>query len=337
VSGLTRRRFVQGAGVAGLGVLAGCGRLPGQAPPPKVARIGVLVPYPADSRASQDVLEPLRAGLQEMGYLEGQNVVLEYRFAEGQNDRLPGLAAELVRLPLDLIVAEKHEATVAAKQATTTLPIVVSMHADPVGLGVVASLARPGGNVTGLSNTAANLAAKKIELLQQVSPGISRVVMFSDFSRTGGAQRQIREAEVSAKALGLELLSLDVRSPADFTAAFDTAVRAGADALQAFSDPLTVSQMDRVVDFAARNRIVAIYNERAWVDAGGLMFYGPNYAAIYRRTAYYVDRILKGAKPAELPIEQPTTFDFVINLRAAQALGLTIPQHVILQATEVSQ
>jgi putative tryptophan/tyrosine transport system substrate-binding protein len=193
---LTRRRFVQGTGLASLVLLAGCVRLPGQAQPPKLSRIGVLVPYAAESRASQDLLEPFRAGLRDLGYVEGQHLLLEYRFADGQNDRLPALAAELVRLPVDLIVAEKHEATVAARQATSALPIVMSMHADPVGLGVVASLGSPGGNVTGLSNTAANLAAKKIELLRQVAPGTTRVVIFSDHGRTGGPQRHlIREAE----------------------------------------------------------------------------------------------------------------------------------------------
>jgi putative ABC transport system substrate-binding protein len=333
----SRRQFVQGVGVAGLALLTGCGRLPGQAPPPRVARIGLLVPYAADSRASQALIEPFRAGLHELGYVEGQNLIVEYRFSGGQDERLPALAADLVRLPVDLIVAQQNEAILAAKEATATIPIVMSNHPDPVGLGIVASLGRPGGNVTGLSNTAAMLATKKLELLQEVSPSISRVVVFWDQSRASGGQRQVEEAAVAAKPLGLELLSLDVRTPADFTLAFETAVRERADAMWVFGDPLATSQMGRIVEFAARNGLAAMYNNKAWVDAGGLMAYGPNIPSIYRRAAYYVDRILKRAKPADLPIEQPTTFDFVINLKTAQALGLTIPQQVLLQATEVLQ
>jgi putative ABC transport system substrate-binding protein len=301
-SRLSRRGFVVGA--AGVGLLAGCGRLPWQAPPSKLTRIGMLVPYPAESRASQDMIEPFRAGLHELGYVEGQNIVLEYRFSGGQDERLPELAAELVRLPVDIIVAEKHTATLPAKQATSTIPIVMTLHSDPVGLGVVASLGRPGGNVTGLSSTAAGLAAKRLELLQQVSPGISRVVVFFDHS-AAGIQPQVQQVQVGAKALGLELLSLDVRTPADFAPAFESAVRERADALHAFSDPLSISQSGRIVDFAARNGLAAVYNEKAWVDAGGLMAYGPDYSAVHRRAAYYVDRILKGAKPADLPVRAP--------------------------------
>jgi putative ABC transport system substrate-binding protein len=335
---LSRRRFVQAAGVTALGLLAGCGRLPWQASPPsKLVRIGMLVPYSASSRASQDLIEAFRAGLDELGYVEGQNVIVEYRYSDDQNERLPALAAEFVRLPVDLIVAEKHEAIMAAKEASSTLPIVMSLHADPVGAGVVASMSHPGGNITGLSSLSATLAPKKLELLQQLSPGLSRVVTFWDHSRPGGVLRQVQEAEVAANALGLELLSLDVRTPADFAPAFETAIRERADALEVFSDPFIVGQRERILEFAARNGLPAIYNEKSWVDAGGLMSYGPNYPAIYRRAASYADRILKGTRPVDLPIEQPMRFDFIINLRTAQALGLTIPQHVLLQATEVVQ
>jgi len=297
----------------------------------------MLVPYPAESPADQALIDPFREGLRELGYVEGQNLVLEYRFSSGPNQRLPELAAELVRLPVDVIVAETHEPLLAAKRATSTIPIVMSSHADPVGAGLVASLGRPGGNVTGLTSSAATTTGKKLELLQEVSPGISRVVVFSNHSLSGGAQRSVQEAEVGAEALGLTLLSLDVRSPADFPPAFEVAVRERADALYALADPLTISQRGPIIEFAARNGLAAVYNEKSWVEAGGLMSYGPDFSANRRRAAYYVDRILKGTQPADLPIEQPMRFELVLNLKTAQALGLTIPQQVLAQATDVIQ
>jgi putative ABC transport system substrate-binding protein len=325
---------VQGTGAMGFGLLAGCGRLPPQArPPATVSRIGVLLPYTADDPSAAAMIEPLRDGLHERGYVEGQNVLLEYRYSGGQNEPLPALAAELVGLGVDVIVADKHEAIVAAKQATATIPIVISTHADPVGSGLVASLARPGGNVTGVSTGNVELGAKRLELLQQVSPGISRIAILSDHTYTP-TQRMVEEATVGARALGMEILALDVRTPAEFAPALEGALRAGADALNVFGDPLSTSQRSRILEFAAQNRLPAVYQNRPWVTAGGLMSYGANNAALYRRAAYYVDRILKGAKPADLPVEQPTRFDFVVNLTTARQMGITFSQDVLLQVTE---
>jgi putative tryptophan/tyrosine transport system substrate-binding protein len=332
---LTRRRFVQGVGATRLGLLAGCGRLPGQAPPP-VPRVGVLSPFAADDPSAAAMIEPLREGLRERGYVEGQNVVVEYRYAGGKNELLPSLAGELVRSGVDVIIADKHDAILAAKQATATIPIVISTHADPVGSGLVASLARPGGNVTGVSTGNVELAAKRLEMLKQVAPDITRIAILSDHTYAP-TQRHVEEAVVGARTLGMEILALDVRTPAEIPPALEAAQRAGADALNMFGDPLSTSQRGHILEFAAQHRLPAIYQNRPWVTAGGLMSYGANNEALYRRAAYYVDRILRGTKPADLPVELPTTFDFVLNLKTAQALGLSIPQHVLLQTTEVIQ
>jgi putative tryptophan/tyrosine transport system substrate-binding protein len=331
----SRRQVVQAVGLAGLGLLGGCGRLPWQTQSPaRLARVGVLSPYGADDASSAAMIEPLREGLRERGYLEGQNVILETRFSDGQNERLPELAAELIRLPVDVIVADKHDAIMAAKQGTTTIPVVISTHADPVGSGLVASLARPGGNVTGVSTSAVEIGSKRLELLHQVAPGTSRVAILSDHTYAP-TQRLVEEAEFAARTLGLDLLALDVRAPADFAAAFEATLRAGTHALVVFGDPLSSSQRGRILDFAAQNRLPTIYQNRPWVEAGGLMSYGANNTALYRRSAYYVDRILKGTRPEDLPVEQPMTFDFVVNMNTAQALGLTLPQEILLQIMEV--
>ena len=323
--------------LAGLGLLAGCAPLPWQAVPPKVPRIGVLLPYAERSPASMEMLEPFWEGLRERGYVDGQNLLVEYRYSGGQQERLLGLARELAQLPLDLIVAEKADAVAAAKEATSTIPIVMAIHSDPLGTGAVASLDRPGGNVTGLSALAAQLPAKRIELLQQASPGVSRVAIFYDHTYRPG-QHAAEQAKTATDAFGLELLDFDVRAPADFDAAFEAARRAGVDGLlQMISDPLIQSQRGRIVEFAAQNRLASMHSDKAWVIAGGLMAYGASYPAIYRRSAYYVDRILKGAKPADLPVEQPSTFELVVNLKTAQSLGLAFPQDVLQQATEVIQ
>ncbi len=332
---ITRRQFVAGTGAIGLGLLAGCGRWPGQGQAPvKLARVGLLLPYTADSRASLDVIEPFRAGLQDRGYVEGQNLLLEYRYSGGQNDRLPGLVTELIQLPVDVIVAEKHDSILAAKQATSTIPIVMSVHADPVGAGLVTSLAHPGGNITGLTSLATDLSAKRLELLQQASPAVSRVAMIYDHTYPS-AQLMAADAKGGAEALGLELLDFDVRTPADFTPAFEAARRQHADSLYTLSDPLSLRQQRRLLDFAAEQGLPAVYGEQSWVTSGGLMAYGPSYSAMYRRAAYYVDRILKGAKPADLPVEQPMTFEFVVNLKTARELGITFPPEIMLQVTEV--
>ena len=265
MSGLTRRRFVQG--VAGVGLLAGCGRLPGQ-PPPRVPRVAVLSPYAADDPSATMMVEQLHEGLRERGYLEGQNVVLEYRYAGGQSERLPAQARELVGLGVDVIVADKQDAIVAAKQATTTVPIVISTHADPVGSNLVASLARPGGNVTGVSTGNVEIGTKRLELLQQVGPGISRVAILSDHTYPP-TQRLVEEATVAARVLGMEVLAIDVRTPADIPPALDAARRGGADALNVFGDPLSTSGRSSFLQFAAQHRLPAIYQNRPWVTAGG--------------------------------------------------------------------
>jgi putative ABC transport system substrate-binding protein len=336
-SRLSRRQFIAGASAGSLGLLAGCGRLPFQAQPPaRVPRVGVLLPFSADDPSSAAMIEPLRAGLLERGYVEGQNVLLEYRFAGGQNERLPALAAELIDLPVDVLVADKQDAIVAAKQATATIPVVMSTHADPVGSELVASLARPGGNVTGVSTGNVLIGTKRLELLQLVSPGLSRVAILSDHTYPP-TQRLVEEAQAAASALGMEVLALDVRTPTDFPPALEGALRAGADALNVFGDPLSTSQRGRILAFAADNRLPAMYQNRPWVAAGGLMSYWANNAALYRRAAYYVDRVLKGTKPADLPVEQPMTFDYVVNLKTAQALGIAFPEEILLQVTEVIQ
>jgi putative ABC transport system substrate-binding protein len=330
---LSRRQFVVGAG--SMGLLAGCGRLPWQAEQSaKLARVGLLLPYTASSAPSLEVIESFRAGLHDWGYVEGQNVLLEYQYSGGQNERLPALATELIQLPVDVIVAEKHDAILAAKQATSTVPIVMSVHADPVGTGLVTSLARPGGNVTGMSGLAANLSAKRLELLQQMSPSMSRVAIFYDHTLPSN-QRLAAEAKVGAAALGLELLAFDVRTSADYAAAFEAALRERVDGLHGVGDPLNLSQRSRIVDFAAQQGLPAVYSEKSWVTAGGLMAYGAHIPAIYRRAAYYVDRILKGTKPTDLPVEQPMRFEFVVNMKTARELGITFPYEVALQITEV--
>jgi putative tryptophan/tyrosine transport system substrate-binding protein len=334
----SRRSFLRGGLIlAGVGLLSGCGVVPRPwQQPSRAHRIGILVPYGEDDPESSAMIEPLRAGLRELGYLEGQTVVLDSRFSGGQRERLPSLAAELTALPVDVIVADKEDAIAAAKQATVTIPVVISTHSDPVGSGFVTSLARPGGNVTGVVTGNLELASKHPQLLREVLPGISRVAIFSDHAYSP-TQRMVEVAELSAQALGLELLALQVRTPSDFAPAFEAALRMGADALQVFNDPLSTSQRGRILDFAAQHGLVAIYQHKRWVTDGGLMSYGANQPALYHRAAYYVDRILKGAKPADLPMELPTLIDLSVNLKTAQSLGIALPAEILQQATEIIQ
>jgi putative ABC transport system substrate-binding protein len=329
---VSRRRFVQGAGVAGLGLLAGCGRWPGQgqAPTPvKVHRLGWLV---ADAEPNEN----LRQALGELGYVEGQNLVFEFRSAEGHDERLPALAAELVRLPVELLLASGTPAIQAAQQATQRIPIVMATAGDPVATGLVTSLARPGGNITGVTTVTQQLTGKRLELLREAQPTLARVGVLW---WVGNASNELgwREAQEAAGALGLAVLSLELRGPEDFDTAFATATREHADALLVVNSQLVSANRQRIVDFAARSGLLSMYANRGFVQDGGLMAYGANQLSLRRRAASQVDRILKGAEPADLPVEQPTTFDFVINLRTAQSLGLTIPPHVLLQATEVIQ
>jgi putative ABC transport system substrate-binding protein len=331
---LSRRQFVQGASLAGLGLVVGCGSLaqPAQRAA-RMPRIGYLEVAPNPVEATWD--EAFRQGLQELGYVEGQNLTVEWR-AAASREHLSELAAELVRLPVELIVVRGDAVARAVTAASPAMPVVVALTADPIATGLVDSLARPGGQITGLTATAPQLTGKRLELLKDAAPEITRVAAFWNPSEPP-RQAEFREAEAAAPTLGLQLQSLEVRDPAAFEQAFAAALAERADGLLVFAGQLVTSQAARIVEFAARQRLPATYVQREHVEAGGLMAYGPSYLAMHRRAAYYVDRILKGAKPADLPVEQPMVFDFVVNLPTAQALGLTIPQHVLLQATQVIQ
>jgi putative ABC transport system substrate-binding protein len=298
----------------------------------KVRRIGFLCP----GRCDEPQREAFWQGLRELGYVEGQNIAIESRSAEGKLDRLPELALDLVRLKVDVIVVGAEPSAQAAKRATTTIPIVMAVSFDPVGSGLVASLARPGGNLTGLATLNPELAGKRLELLKETVPGVVRIAVLRN-SNNPITTPQLRETRAAAQALGLELQSLDVQGPEDFDAAFQAATKARAGALIVLSDGVTNDHRTRLVGFAAKSRLPAMYGGRPYVDAGGLMAYGANGADNFRRAATYVDKILKGAKPADLPIEQPTKFELVINFKTAKALGLTIPQSILVRADEVIQ
>ncbi len=304
----------------------------------KVTRIGYLS---TNLAASPHLPEAFRQGLRDLGYVEGRNLVIEYRDAEGKVERLPALAAELVALKVDVIVTDGGStvAPLAAKQATRTLPIVFAAAADPVGSGLVTSLARPGGNVTGLSNLTAELVGKRLELLTQAVPGVGQVAVL----RLPGAlgerteKEMLTGAEVAARGLGVRLQFVEARGPADFDRAFSDMTRARAGALTLLPSNMFIREHRRLVDLAARHRLPAVYVLREFVDAGGLMSYGASLTDSCRRAATYVDKILKGAKPGDLPVEQPTKFELIINLKTAKNLGLTIPQSVLARADEVIQ
>jgi len=299
--------------------------------PKKIPRIGYLggaAPFSARREA-------FRQGLRYLGYVEGKNIIIEWRSGEGKADRVPGLAAELVRLKVDVIVTDGSGSTRSAKQATSTIPIVMAQDADPVGTGIVASLARPGGNITGLSNLRPELSGKRLELLKEGVPVLSRVAIFRTSPPPGDAQA-LQETELAAGVLGLKLQYLDVLSSNDFETAFRKASKERADAVvMMVAGPIYNPHRTHVVELAAKNRLPAIYRNREDVEAGGLMFYGVNVTDLDRRAATYVDKILKGAKPADLPVEQPKKFEFVINLKTAKALNLAIPQSVLYRADKV--
>jgi putative ABC transport system substrate-binding protein len=297
--------------------------------PKKVPRIGFLSPH---SRASSVRIETFRQGLRDLGYVEGQNIVIEQRYAEG-NPGLPGLAAELVSLKVDVIFAVTTPAVQAAKKATTTVPI-VTVSGDPVGFGFVASLARPGGNITGLANLTPELVGKRLELLKEVLPRVSRVAVLWNPDSTGAALR-MRETEAAASSLGLKLQPVEVRGPNDFEHAFSAMKKERADALVPLRSPLIEAQGKQIVELAAKNRLPAMHDSREFSEAGGLMSYGAMGADLDRRAATYVDKILKGAKPADLPVEQPTQFELIINLKTAKQIGLTIPPNVLARADRV--
>jgi putative tryptophan/tyrosine transport system substrate-binding protein len=339
-SRLSRLAFVVGVGAAGLAAagaapLGSCGRLPGQGQPQlaRVVRIGWLAAASPDSLLADEFLQ----GMRERGYVVGQNLVVEYRVTESSPQQLAEFAADLAGLPVDVIVTSDTPTTRAAKEAGSTIPVVFVNVADPVGVGLVASLARPGGNATGLSNLGVGLSAKRLELLKGTVPGVSRVAVFWNSANPGNAL-QWRELDEAAGVLGIKLQPLETRSPSDFDAAFEAAERERVDALYVAPEPLfTTARAPRLLDFAARHRLPSMYGFQQDVKAGALMACGPSHSALYQRAAYYVDRILKGAKPADLPVEQPMTFEFVVNMKTAQALGLTFPNEIMLQVTDVIQ
>ena len=300
--------------------------------PGRVYRIGVLEMSPAATNA--DNFDALRKGLRELGYLEGQNLVLDYRSADGRPERFAQLAAELLRLNVDLIVTRGTPAVMAAKNATGTVPIVMAASGEPVGTGVVAGLAHPGGNVTGLSALNTELVAKRLELMRETVAGIKRIAFLQNMGNPV-APSQWEEFKTAAPLLGLEAQLLDVRKPADVVRAFDTAIAQRADAILVGNDSVTLTNRWRVVELAAKHRLPAMYNNREFVDAGGLMTYGVSYPDLYRRAAAFVDKIFKGAKPADLPVEQPTKFELVVSLKTAKALGLEVPATVLARADEV--
>jgi len=283
-------------------------------------------------------LGAFRQGLRELGWVEGQNIVIDYRYAEGRFDRLPDLAAELVQLKVDIIVAVATQGVAAAKNATETIPIVmISGSADPVGLGFIASLARPGGNVTGLSfSVGPEISGKQLELLKEIVPKVRRVAILSN-PATPIQPRFLREVTLAAQSLAVQLQLLEGRGPNEFDGAFAAMAKERVGALLVVADSLFIFHRTRLADLAARSRLPAAYGVREHVEAGGLMSYGPSLRDLFRRGATYVDKILKGAKPADLPVEQPTQFELVINLKTAKALGLTIPQSLLQRADEVIQ
>jgi ABC-type uncharacterized transport system substrate-binding protein len=323
---ISRRAFV---GTFTLGILAG--PLASEAQEAgKVARIGVL-----HSGSPPDPFEgPFTQGLRELGYVEGRNISIEHRWAEGRDERLAGLAADLVRLKVNVIVAAS-QAAVAAKQATTVIPIVMPTITDPVRLGLVASLARPGGNATGFATQNDELPGKWMELAKELLPRLSRVAVLVHPAYDGGVQ--VKASETAARSLGVRLQALKVERPDDLVTAFADVQKSRAEALIVSSSPLFYVHRTRLVEFAAKHRLPAIYHQSEFAVGGGLMSYGPDFRDLVRRSATYVDKILRGAKPGDLPVQQPTKFELVINLKAAKAVGLTIPPSLLLRADEVIQ
>ena len=300
--------------------------------PSKVARLGFLGYTSASTE--KDRIEAFRQGMRELGYAEGKNIVIEWRYAELKFDRLPDLAAELVRLKVDIIVTGGSTSTRAAKEVTTTIPIVMAQDADPFGSGFVASLARPGGNITGLSTLAPEISGKRLELLKEIVPRLSRVAVLGTSTQPGNAQ-QLKETELAAGAFGVKLQYLDVPSSKDIEIAFRAASKGRPEAVLVLASPVVVSQRTQITEIAVKSRRPAIYPSPEFVEAGGLMSYGVSWTDLYRRAATYVDKVLKGTKPADLPVEQPTKFELIINLKAAKQIGLTIPPNVLARADKV--
>jgi putative ABC transport system substrate-binding protein len=302
-------------------------------PAQKVPRIGYLSPVSPAADATRR--EGFRQGLAELGYREGQNIAVEYRWAEGRLDRQDALAAELVRLKVDVIMAAGGHHTVrAAKKATASIPIIMTIGPDSVVGGLATSLARPGGNVTGLNTLTSELAAKRLEVLREMFPGIQRVAVLWN-PAVPERILELKNTQLAARALRVEIQSLEVRSPADLEDTFKAIVKGRAEALAILPDPVTVTHSAKIIDFATRKRLPTMFNQKTPVDAGGLVSYGTNYEEAFRLAARYVDKILRGAKPADLPIQQPTKFELVINMKTAKALGFTIPPSLLVQADQV--
>jgi putative ABC transport system substrate-binding protein len=297
-------------------------------------RIGFLNTASLSDPRVPPFLQAFRQGLRELGYVEGQNIAIELRWAEGQYDRLPGLAVELVRLKVNIIVAAGPSAVQAAKQATETIPIVMPAIADPVAMGFVASLARPGGTITGISNMQPELVGKQLELLKEMLPKLSRVALLGNPANPGNVPL-VRYAQDAARTLGIRLHPLEARDPREIDSAFAEISRERADAVIVLSDTVLLDSRTRIADHAVRRRLPTVFGASEFTEAGGLLTYGPSISDGYRRAATYVDKILKGAKPADLPIGQPTKFELVINLKTAKALGLTIPPSLLQRADQV--
>ena len=326
---MDRRAFLAGTAAVLLAApLAAKGQQAG-----KVWRIGILSPLPSSATGFPELL---RQSLRERGYVEGSNLAIEWRTAEGKTERFDDLAAELVRLKVDVIVAIVPGATLAAKRSTASIPIVMVNTPDPVQLGLVVSLGRPGGNVTGTTTLSADLSSKQLELLKEAVPRVKRIAVLWNPDNSWHPLA-VKGAEAAARSLAVELQVLGARGPEEFDRAFEAMTRKGAGATLVLADPLSVFHRTRLADLAAKHRLPAMYGTRTYVEAGGLMSYWAHEADLYQRVANYVDRILKGARPADLPVEQPTKFDLIINLKTAKALGLTIPPSLLGRADELIQ
>jgi len=309
-----------------------CGAMAQAQQPTRIPRIGYLSAASYSAIAAR--VEAFRQGLRELGYVEGKNIFIEWRFAEGKSDRLPSLAAELVRLKVDIIVAEAPTSTRSAKQATVTIPIVMVFDDDPVGSGFVASLALPGGNITGLSTLSPEISGKQLELLKEIVPKLSRVGVLGDVTRPGIPQA-LTEINIAAEAFRVQVQYLEVRESKDIETAFRAASKERAGAVLVLGSPVLISQRKQFVELAVKSRLPAIYAREEAVEDGGLISYGVSIADLSRRAATYVDKILKGARPADLPVEQPKNFELIINLKAAKQIGLTIPPNVLARADRV--
>jgi len=299
--------------------------------PPEIPRVGWIVGSPLQT--TKHVFEAFRQGLRDLGYVEGQTIALEPRSADGRMERMPRLVDELIRIKVDVLVVTNSPAALAAKKATKTIPIVM-FAPDPVGQGLVTSLARPGGNVTGMSYYSVGIHSKRLEIIRRLVPGLTRVaVLKNPLVKVHAIFWQ--EIKATAQTLGMALQPIEVHGPADFEAAFSAATQANAQALLALDDPLTIGYRSRIVELAASSHLPAIYGFREFADAGGLISYGADFVVLFRHSATFVDKILRGAKPADLPIEQPTKFELVINLKAAKTIGLTVPPLLLAQADDV--